>query len=642
MLALAASPVLAIDPQNPPQTEAELSGKITEIRISGNNILQEDEIKKAILSYPGMPLSKELVIEDLKRIYNLGYFEPQGVEAKPYQTETGDIVLEYRVKENPPITDLIIYGNYSATDIDAYSFFADLVGKPENTRAISAQIQSLEQNYLSNGYIVARVKDIVLDDAGRLRIYIDEGIISEIVYSGNTKTKASFLNHLVSNTNTNEPYNEFNFSKDFRKLRSTGYFNNVSRVVKPSEVDNGYILEIQLQEKEKNTSVGVGGGVNSSAGLFGNATVSVGNIHGKGETLNINALLGSGIGAGSTLNTNSNFVQRGRFTSINANYSTPFFMDTPYTLSKFINLSKGPNFTVDLSNQTSVGIGAGISRAIGEHHAFRLNASANYVDIEDRDRQQYISEVAKNIVELDDLSNKEVLNHGGDQFLGGRLGIAKAEARKLRDEQIVSGFYVGLNPNYTYANVDDPNRPRDGWRSRFGLNPNAGLGDINHYTKLNASISKFIPVGERSLFMLNARGGYELFGDIPQFDKYRLGTSTGVRGYRQFSQLGVGNKLLISTAEFRTPIYTVIPSLKKYKWTKNLDFATFADAGMIGGDVRLNRVTDRLSQAAAIGFGIRVNLPLVGALRFDVGFPLVAALIDDKLFRLNFGPADFY
>jgi outer membrane protein insertion porin family len=622
--------------------EAILEGKISKIEISGNYLLTDEDIKKAISSYPGMQISREIIIEDLKKIFSLGYFPAQGVSAKPFQLEDGSILLEFVVTENPPISDLIVYGNYSNSGIDAYSYFSDLIGKPENTRAISDKIQALEQDYFSKGFIVARVKDIDLDPSGRLKIFIDEGIISEIVYTGNTKTKTSFLNHLVSNTSINEPYNELDFSKDFKKLKGIGFFNNVNRVVRPSETDNGYVLEIQLQEKEKYTSLGIGGGVNSSAGIFGNATLAVGNIKGKGETLNVNALLGSGLGAGSTLNTNSNFVRRGRFTSINATYSIPYFHDTRYTLTNTLNLSRGPNFTVDLSRQTSANLGTGISRGFGDNHVFRLNANANYVDVQDRDREQYISDVANNIVELDQLSDQDVLNYGGTSFLGGRMGIARAEARKIRDEQIVKGFYFGISPTYSYADLDDPTKPRSGWRSRFGLNPNLGVSEINSYTKLSGSATKYIPIGEKSSFIFNARGGYELFGDIPQFDKYRLGTSTGVRGYRQFSQLGVGNKLLISTSEFRTPLYNIARPLKKYKWSKNLDFAVFADAGMVGGDIRLNRVTDRLSQAASVGFGIRVNLPLVGALRFDIGFPLVAALVDDKLFRLNFGPADFY
>jgi outer membrane protein insertion porin family len=622
--------------------EAILEGKISKIEISGNYLLTDEDIKKAISSYPGMQISREIIIEDLKKIFSLGYFPAQGVSAKPFQLEDGSILLEFVVTENPPISDLIVYGNYSNSGIDAYSYFSDLIGKPENTRAISDKIQALEQDYFSKGFIVARVKDIDLDPSGRLKIFIDEGIISEIVYTGNTKTKTSFLNHLVSNTSINEPYNELDFSKDFKKLKGIGFFNNVNRVVRPSETDNGYVLEIQLQEKEKYTSIGIGGGVNSSAGIFGNATLAVGNIKGKGETLNVNALLGSGLGAGSTLNTNSNFVRRGRFTSINATYSIPYFHDTRYTLTNTLNLSRGPNFTVDLSRQTSANLGTGISRGFGDNHVFRLNANANYVDVQDRDREQYISDVANNIVELDQLSDQDVLNYGGTSFLGGRMGIARAEARKIRDEQIVKGFYFGISPTYSYADLDDPTKPRSGWRSRFGLNPNLGVSEINSYTKLSGSATKYIPIGEKSSFIFNARGGYELFGDIPQFDKYRLGTSTGVRGYRQFSQLGVGNKLLISTSEFRTPLYNIARPLKKYKWSKNLDFAVFADAGMVGGDIRLNRVTDRLSQAASVGFGIRVNLPLVGALRFDIGFPLVAALVDDKLFRLNFGPADFY
>ncbi len=117
----------------------------------------------------------------------------------------------------------------------------------------------------------------------------------------------------------------------------------------------------------------------------------------------------------------------------------------------------------------------------------------------------------------------------------------------------------------------------------------------------------------------------------------------GVRGYRQFTDLGVGTKLLLSTAEVRSPLYNLIPVMKSNKFLSNVDFAFFADAGLVGGNSRLNRVSNRLGRAASVGFGLRLNLPLVGALRVDLGFPLIQALTKNSSFmRLNFGAADQY
>ncbi len=625
------------------EAEENYQGLVSEIRISGNRLVDDSAIIEQIRTYPGRSFSRDIVIEDLKRINEMGYFVAKSVEARPYQKPDGSIILEYIVVENPPITDLVVYGNTLVGELDSFSYFNGLVGKPENAKLISERIQKLEREYYSKGYIVARVKDIDLDESGLLKIYIDEGTITEIQYVGNNLTRTSYLKHIVSNTQANEPYNEAKFAKDYKKLQGSGYFENVTRVVKPNADGEGYILEIQVKEKEKFTSLGLGGGVNSSAGLFGNANFSKGNIKGKGETLNINAILGSGYGAGSTFNTNSNLVRTGRYTSISASYTSPFFKDSDYMLKEFINYSKGPNFTVDLSEQSLLSAGASVSRAIDDNQSISYGSSLNLINVKDRDRKTYINEVADNILEVDHLTNRDLFNADPDQFLGGKRAIALAEARALRDSQIVKGNFIDFTTNYAYQDLDDNSRPREGFKFRAGMTPTLGRGDVTSFTKLHGSATRFIPLPWRSTFIFNVRGDYGLLGTIPQFSKFRLGTSTGVRGYRQFTELGVGDKLLISTAEYRTPIYNVIPPLQKFKLLKNVDFALFADAGVVGGDSRLNLITDRLSRAGAVGFGIRVNVPLVGALRFDVGFPLVKALTNNtKLYRFNFGPANFY
>jgi outer membrane protein insertion porin family len=616
---------------------------VSEVRISNNRLLTDLEILDEVLTVPGSTFSREMIMADLQKIYQLGYFEADGVEAIPYLKSDNTILLEYRVRENAPINDLVIYGNTNTEELNAYYIFSDLVGKPENAKLLKDKIQELETEYLKNGFIIAKVTDIDLNEAGVLTISVDEGIIKTISYKGNEKTKETFLGHLVKDQAVNEPYNEFKFANDFKRLQASNYFSSVTRTVKPStDASGGYDLQIGLVEK-RTASVGLGGGVNSTAGIFGNASLNLGNLRGKGETLNVTALLGSGFGAAQTIRDRSRLVRNSNTTQVSANYSMPYFLDSDYGFNTFVNLSKGPNFNVDLSRQTAFGGGFGLSRVVGRNHVFRLNTTGNYIDIQDKDRKEYLDEVTDNIIRIDNLSPRDILKKKGEKFTGGARGIARAEAKELRDGQIVSGVYLGIKPSYTYNKLDDRQNPRDGWKTRINAEPVYGFGDISSFTKLDGSATKYLPIGKESSFLLNFRGGSQLLGDIPQFAIYRLGTASGIRGYRQFSELGVGSHLAITTAEFRTPIYHVIPPLKKYNFTKKVDFALFADAGIIGGDIRLNRVTERLSQAAAVGFGIRVKLPLVGALRFDLGFPLVEVLTgNSSLFRFNFGPADIF
>jgi len=607
----------------PLANQAASDGKIiSHIEIEGNRLVTDQEILDVINTYPGAQLDKDQIMMDLKHVFELGYFDRDSLEALPSQLADGTVVLKFVVKENPPITDLEIYGVSSLDQVNAYESFMPLVGKPENIQLITHKIQELESLYLSEGYIIARVKDIDIDSDGTLKIYVNEGLISDIIFTGNKKTKRSFLDHVTSNTKAGEPYNEKTFSKDFKRLNGTGYFSNVTRAVIPNEGDDSYTLEIKVQEK-RTINVGLGGGMNSNAGLFGNVNLSAANVKGKGHTLNVNAMVGSGFGVNSTFNDNSSLFRRDNITQIGVNYSVPYFMDKQgRSISYRTNYFKGPNYLVDLSKQSTASLGTSVSQRLDNKTSLRVGTNYSVVDLDDRDRAEYLDIISGNISELD----------------GVKESVARDEAKAIRKEQLEDGQLINLSANIVHADLDDARKPRDGWKTRLGVEPNLAIGDLSSFTKLNASVTRYIPAPKKSSFVFNLRAGHELLGDIPQFTQYRLGGMSGVRGYRQFSELGVGRNMLIGTAEFRTPIYNVMPPLKKFGFLKNLDVAAFFDAGVLGGNTRNNRVSERLSRAMSAGVGLRINLPLVGGLRVDFGFPLIEALTEDpNFFRINFG-----
>ena len=215
------------------------------------------------------------------------------------------------------------------------------------------------------------------------------------------------------------------------------------------------------------------------------------------------------------------------------------------------------------------------------------------------------------------------------------------EAKKERANQLEDGLSVSIRPSYSYNGLDAAFRPRRGWKSNFSLEPTGSLGDFDSFMKLDAKAARYFPLPKESTFVLFGRTGYDVFNNMPDFSLYRLGGIQGVRGYRPFTELGIGNRLFVASAEIRTPFYNFIPQFKRIKFLRSVDLALFADAGVVGGNSKLNRVTDKLNRALSVGAGIRVNLPLVGGVRVDFGIPLVEALVKDtRFFRINFGIAE--
>lgn len=600
---------------------------ITKVAIKGNRLIPAAEILNLIKSKPGDDFIREAIVVDLETLYKSGYFLKSSIEAEPILTNEG-IELNYHLKENTMVKDIYIYGNESSSEtVDVYAIVKDLLGRPQSVVLTSAKLREIEEKYAEAGFVLARVVNVKWDEQeGILNIYIAEGEIGEIVFEGNKKTKETYLKRLLAKTKMGEPYNEKTFNKDFQRIKGTGYFKNVRRELEAVEGSEKYKLKVLLEEG-RNTKLGLGGGINSGTGVFGNASAKIGNINGDGQVLDLSAVFGTGIGSNASFN-NTDFFRQGTQTRIAANYAKPYFMRSENTFRAFANYTQGNSFQVDFANQLSYGGGLGLSRFLGDNneHEFGTNTGFNFIDITGADDKKYVPNLVKNLVDIEGLSKKN----------------AKKVARSIRDEQLISGSFWNFRGSYSYQELDSRTNPRDGWKMNVTTEPVLGFGDISSYTKLRTSVSRYIPLIADSSLLINARTGHELLGSIPRFDLYRLGGIGGVRGYRSLSQLGFGNSVLLSTVEVRTPIYNIVPPAKNIKLFRNIDFAVFGDMGLTGGQVTFNKITDRLSRAYSVGAGIRVALPFVGRIRVDVGFPLVKALTSSKFFMFNFGPADMF
>ncbi|MFN5849022.1 MAG: POTRA domain-containing protein, partial [Chitinophagales bacterium] len=83
------------------QAESDVpKGKISEILVNVSRLIDEEIIREQIETKIGESIEREKVLLDLKRIYNLGFFEAKGVEVKPLRKEDDSIILVYQVKEN--------------------------------------------------------------------------------------------------------------------------------------------------------------------------------------------------------------------------------------------------------------------------------------------------------------------------------------------------------------------------------------------------------------------------------------------------------------------------------------------------------------------------------------------------------------
>lgn len=154
-----------------------------------------------------------------------------------------DLVKEY----NPVVNTIDLIGISLIHSDQISEIFASLKGKPFSGRLVLSEVIELIKLYREEGFSLAEIQSIEYNqEEKRLKIYIDEGIISHIEVNGNL------------HTNKNVITREFNFKEGdlFRiadvqrgliNLRSTKLFNNIDVAVKEDKGQN--ILIINVDEK---------------------------------------------------------------------------------------------------------------------------------------------------------------------------------------------------------------------------------------------------------------------------------------------------------------------------------------------------------------------------------------------------------
>ena len=131
---------------------------------------------------------------------------------------------------------------------------------------------------------------------------------------------------------------------------------------------------------------------------------------------------------------------------------------------------------------------------------------------------------------------------------------------------------------------------------------------------------KYIPIAKKSSLTFTGRGGLKVHGDnMPEIMAYRLGGPYTVRGYK-VNGVGTGTSFVMGSAELATPIPFV--DRLKVNFLQNLRMTFWVDAGKVFNPTISSTLYDRPLHAITAGVGLKINIPGVGPLSIDYGFPL--------------------
>jgi hypothetical protein len=229
----------------------------------------------------GDRFDKGRLVQDLKAIEELGYFDQSNLQAVPEPHGTGTVIT-IRLQENPPITEFAFEGNSQMSNEALSNFVADQLGKPQNLSQLSRALDKLEAAYHEHGFALARVTNVKDDLDGSIHIQIDEGVINSVQIVGNKKIKDFILKNFIK-TKPGTVYDEKTLPTGLCRMYNSGYFQDIRPSLSPSASDQAkYDLKVEVNEKR--TWMG-SCGLDAMYGPFGLPTLSQDNFKGTGEQL---------------------------------------------------------------------------------------------------------------------------------------------------------------------------------------------------------------------------------------------------------------------------------------------------------------------------------------------------------------------
>lgn len=558
---------------------------IKNIEFYGLNSLPQDEILSQMKMKVGEPYSRSDMQDDLKAIYETGYFSER-MKAVPTNNDDGTVTIKIIVEENLPVKDFTIDGNTVISTEDILNNLEDMKGKPQNIAKLNEAITKIQDLYMQKGYILSRIASVTDDPDGTINIVIKEGIIDKIMIEGNEKTK----DYVVARNILTEPgmvYNENMIKEDLVRLYATQAFKDVTREIEPSEeIEDAYDITIRIKE-QRTASISVGGGLDTATGLFGSVGISENNFRGRAERISLTGLAGTGV----IMNDNS--VVNHMNLQAELSYFKPYFFNSDTSLNTRLFFRDFGSYQVPMAIEQRFGGEFTLAHKFkrNRHTTATFGLGAENINVKEGDRKKIESLYRKYDVPLSE-----------------------------RAKQLEGGLFLTLSPALMYDTRDSATITRHGTMASLRFDESIGLNGFDKTNgKLTGMIKQYIPIAKKSSFSLSVKGGGAIHGHIPEVMAYRLGGPYSIRGFKM-SGVGTGNAFIMGSAEFATPI----PFMDRTRiaFLNNLRFTMWLDAGKVFNETVSDKIYDRPMYAVSAGVGLKVFIPGMGPLSIDYGIPL--------------------
>ena len=132
--------------------------RVKAIEIQGQRRVEESTIRFYIGTRVGDPFSVSRLRDDIKKIYDLGFFRDVKVDVDPFE---GGLRVVFIVEEEPTVAAVRITGNIEVEDEDLREKTTVAVQSILNPDTLTETVQNMRSLYQQEGYYFVRIESIV-------------------------------------------------------------------------------------------------------------------------------------------------------------------------------------------------------------------------------------------------------------------------------------------------------------------------------------------------------------------------------------------------------------------------------------------------------------------------------------------------
>ncbi len=586
-----------------------ISYKIDSFEINGNHALSDKEIRNIMYRTKGgrfrtgryLQRYLDFDISDLIRVYRaMGYLKAEIVEREEDRDvikRTARIRLEIDEGTQIILRRLEFEGLPDEKDTTVVSRLILVKGAPYNPDLIGSE-QYRIYNFLSdNGYPGASVEaeSTVVGDSASLFYKIEPGPrakIGEVRIVGNESTQAEFVLRELT-FSEGDWYNRRAILESRDRIYLSGFYLSVAIV--PGEIGLDRTVPIRIEVKERSLrwfSFGGGFGTEDLVRLSGDWNNN--NTFGSGRRASLGFVL------------------------------SELLADRPFE----------QHYEISLIEPWMFG-----TRTVGEWRIEHDRQNIENFTILKGEREGDVIERYRLIQARTSVSLSRELSRlsKGSVAYSFELNDASDPSEPVDDELLKPDATGAVTITWEREGRDHLLDASQGSRAYSSLEyAGTALGGDNHYLQSVVEYSTYHrPVGSTVLALrirVGALRSLAAGGDLPDYKRFRPGGANSVRGYRE-ETIGPGNYLLLSSAEFRFPLFWLLSGAffidGGNAWENPGDISW--DAFTFARDKEEVRLTD---YRYGVGGGLRLWTP-VGPFRVDYGRKLKPILEETGNFESN-------